>query len=104
MVRRDVERLEVPPVVFDLRPFEDLEPEPVEDLAQLALDGERGMEVPNPNRQSRRGQVDPLARQPVLQIAGVERRRASRNRILNLATHLVGQRSNGRPLGCVQAA
>ena len=104
MVRRDVERLEVPPVVFDLGPLEDLEAEGVQDLSQLALHGHRGVQVPDPHRYAWRGHVDALPRQPPLKVAGLELLSALGDRRLDLASHLVRQLADCRPFGSVNRA
>src|SRR2546423_9835799 len=61
MRRRDVERLEVVPVVLDLRTFGDAVPQPGEDVLQLALDLRDEMQMPPGTAVAAGGQVEALA-------------------------------------------
>src|SRR5438445_3075770 len=58
---RDVERLEVVPVVLDLRTFGDAVPEPGEDVLQLALDLRDEMQMPPGTAVPAGGEVETLA-------------------------------------------
>ena len=60
MVGRDVQRLEVVPVVLDLRAFGDTEPEAREDLDGLALDDRERVEAAQPRRAPGQAHVEPV--------------------------------------------
>src|SRR5437660_910650 len=61
MRRRDVERLEVVPVVLDLRPFGDAVSQPGEDVLKLALNLRDEMQMPSGTAVPAGGQVEALA-------------------------------------------
>src|SRR5204862_2975396 len=95
VIRRDVERLEIPPIVLDRWPLEDLEAEAVQDFAQFTLDAEHRVQVPHPDGQSGSGQVDALLDQALLKVPRTQRLYARGDRRLHLAADLVGQCPDG---------
>ncbi len=104
MVGRDVQRLEVHRVGLDLRPLEHLEAEAVQDLAQIALDRHRGMEMPDADRAARRGHVDRLGCQPLGRLTALERGQLRADLAVERHAQCVGCRADRRSLGGVDAA
>ena len=98
VVRRDVEHLEVGPVVLDLRALVGHEPELLEDLGDLAHRLDARMERAAPDRPAGRGDVDGFGGEASIELRAAQRRSALRERGLDRPTDDVGDRADLGPV------